>query len=75
MTYGTEVRENTNKTKHMLRVAEMKTLRTIEGKQEETEWETKISENNAGNKILWDGEQNVRGSGTTILDGWTSPRK
>ncbi|XP_056633897.1 uncharacterized protein LOC130443348 [Diorhabda sublineata] len=32
MTYGTEVREDTNKTKQMLRVAEMKTLRTIEGK-------------------------------------------
>ena len=26
MTYGTEVREDTNKTKHMLRVAEMKTI-------------------------------------------------
>ncbi|XP_057662518.1 uncharacterized protein LOC130897602 [Diorhabda carinulata] len=32
MTYGTEVREDTNKTKQMLRVAEMKTLRTIVGK-------------------------------------------
>ncbi|XP_044760224.1 uncharacterized protein LOC123317680 [Coccinella septempunctata] len=32
MTYGTEVREDTVKTKHMLRVAEMKTLRTIVGK-------------------------------------------
>ena len=29
MTYGTEVREDTNKTKHMLRVVEMKTLRTM----------------------------------------------
>ncbi|XP_056639353.1 uncharacterized protein LOC130446869 [Diorhabda sublineata] len=29
ITYGTEVREDTNKTKKMLRVAEMKTLRTI----------------------------------------------
>uniref|UniRef100_A0AAR5QH41 Uncharacterized protein n=1 Tax=Dendroctonus ponderosae TaxID=77166 RepID=A0AAR5QH41_DENPD len=32
MTYGTEVCEDTNKTKHVLRVAEMKTLRTIVGK-------------------------------------------
>lgn len=32
MTYGTEVREEINKTKHMLRVVEMKTLRTIVGK-------------------------------------------
>ncbi|XP_056646891.1 uncharacterized protein LOC130451715 [Diorhabda sublineata] len=32
MTYGTEVREDTNNTKQMLRVAEMKTLRTIVGK-------------------------------------------
>ncbi|XP_060530090.1 uncharacterized protein LOC132704215 [Cylas formicarius] len=32
MTYGTEVREDTNKTKQMLRVAEIKTLRTIVGK-------------------------------------------
>ncbi|XP_056635502.1 uncharacterized protein LOC130444404 [Diorhabda sublineata] len=32
MTYGTEVREDTNKTKQMLREAEMKTLRTIVGK-------------------------------------------
>ncbi|XP_057660722.1 uncharacterized protein LOC130896559 [Diorhabda carinulata] len=32
MTYGTEVREDTNQTKQMLRVAEMKTLRTIVGK-------------------------------------------
>ncbi|XP_060534516.1 uncharacterized protein LOC132706935 [Cylas formicarius] len=32
MTYGTEVREDTNKMKQMLRVAEMKTLRTILGK-------------------------------------------
>ncbi|XP_056635444.1 uncharacterized protein LOC130444373 [Diorhabda sublineata] len=32
MTFGTEVREDTNKTKQMLRVAEMKTLRTIVGK-------------------------------------------
>ncbi|CAG9839125.1 unnamed protein product [Diabrotica balteata] len=33
MTYGIEVREDTNKTKQMLRVAEMKTLRTIMGKR------------------------------------------
>ena len=32
MTYGIEVREDTHKTKQMLRVAEMKTLRTIVGK-------------------------------------------
>ncbi|XP_056637716.1 uncharacterized protein LOC130445851 [Diorhabda sublineata] len=32
MTYGTETREDTNKTKQMLRLAEMKTLRTIVGK-------------------------------------------
>ncbi|XP_030763151.1 uncharacterized protein LOC115887795 [Sitophilus oryzae] len=32
MTYGIETREETNKTKSMLRVAEMKTLRTIMGK-------------------------------------------
>jgi len=32
MTYGIETREETNKTKTMLRVAEMKTLRTIMGK-------------------------------------------
>ena len=32
MSYGTEMREQTNKTKSMLRVAEMKTLRTIVGK-------------------------------------------
>ncbi|XP_056630500.1 uncharacterized protein LOC130441040 [Diorhabda sublineata] len=32
MTYSTEVREDNNKTKQMLRVAEMKTLRTIVGK-------------------------------------------
>ncbi|XP_057653819.1 uncharacterized protein LOC130892419 [Diorhabda carinulata] len=32
MTYGMEVREDTNKTKQMLRLAEMKTLRTIVGK-------------------------------------------
>uniref|UniRef100_A0AAR5PEG0 Uncharacterized protein n=1 Tax=Dendroctonus ponderosae TaxID=77166 RepID=A0AAR5PEG0_DENPD len=32
MTYGIEIREATNKTKYMLRVAEMKTLRTIVGK-------------------------------------------
>jgi len=32
MTYGIETREETNKTKRMLRVAEMKTLRTILGK-------------------------------------------
>ncbi|XP_057667260.1 uncharacterized protein LOC130900578 [Diorhabda carinulata] len=32
MTYGTEVREATNKTKQMLKVAEMKTLRSIVGK-------------------------------------------
>jgi len=32
MTYGIETREETNKTKRMLRVAEMKTLRTIMGK-------------------------------------------
>jgi len=31
-TYGIETREETNKTKRMLRVAEMKTLRTIMGK-------------------------------------------
>ena len=32
MTYGIEIREETNKTKSMLRVAEMKNLRTIMGK-------------------------------------------
>jgi len=32
MIYGIETREETNKTKGMLRVAEMKTLRTIMGK-------------------------------------------
>jgi len=32
MAYGIETREETNKTKGMLRVAEMKTLRTIIGK-------------------------------------------
>ncbi|XP_060526928.1 uncharacterized protein LOC132702361 [Cylas formicarius] len=31
MTYGTEVREDTNKTKRMLRVTDMKTMRTIVG--------------------------------------------
>ena len=32
MTYGTEVSEDSNKTKSVLRVAKMKTLRTIAGK-------------------------------------------
>jgi len=32
MTYGIETSEKTNKTKRMLRIAEMKTLRTIMGK-------------------------------------------
>jgi len=33
MTFGIETRKETNKTKRMLRVAEMKTLRTIMGKR------------------------------------------
>jgi len=32
MTYGIETREETNKTKRMLRIAQMKTLRTVMGK-------------------------------------------
>ncbi|XP_056636720.1 uncharacterized protein LOC130445200 [Diorhabda sublineata] len=37
MTYGTEVREDTNKMKQMLKVAEMKTLRIIVGKTRNTD--------------------------------------
>jgi len=50
MTYGIETRQETNKTKSMLRVAEMKTLRTIMGKQEWTELGKLTLGNNVGCK-------------------------
>ena len=39
MTYCTEVHEDTSKTKNMLRVAEMKTLRIIVGENKERQSE------------------------------------
>ncbi|XP_057657401.1 uncharacterized protein LOC130894538 [Diorhabda carinulata] len=66
MTYGTEVREDTNKTKTMLRVAEMKTLRTIVGKTRRDRVKNTDIKEQCGIQDIVRWEDNVRGSGTHV---------
>ncbi|XP_056637705.1 uncharacterized protein LOC130445842 [Diorhabda sublineata] len=66
MTYGTDVREDTNKTKQMLRVAEMKTLRTIVGKTQRNRVRNTDVKEQCGILLIVRCRNNVRGSGTTM---------
>jgi len=71
MTYGIETREVPNKTKRMLRVAEMKTLRTVMGKTRiDRIRNTDIREQYGVQDIVRWGSQRKRYWYAHVREGW-----